>query len=136
MQIDGYDEASEDNGSHCIHNDIIGRKALVKCALVITSRPAASALLHNRVNCKAEVLGFTEIDRKNYNIKSALKGAVDKIEQLENFLQSNPTLSTLCYVPLNMSILLCLADEGVDTLPDTQTKLYQKFITITIIHFL
>ena len=60
--LDGYDEISEDDKSHFIHSDITGRKALVKCALVITSRPAASAHLHNRVNCRAEVLGFTEED--------------------------------------------------------------------------
>lgn len=35
-----------------------------------------------------------------------------------------------------MSILLCLAEEGLDRLPNTQTSLYQKFVTITITHFL
>jgi len=133
--LDGYDEISEDNKNHFIHNDIIGRDELVKCALVITSCPAASAHLHNRVNCRAEVLGFTEKDRQDY-ISNALEGATDKVEQLQAFLQSNPSLNTLCYIPLNMSILLCLADEGVDKLPTTQTNLYQKFVTITIVHFL
>ena len=133
--LDGYDEISEDHKSQFIHNDIIGRNELVKCALVITSRPAASAHLHSRVNCRAEVLGFTEEDRLDY-ISNALPGATNKIEQLRDFLQSNPSLNTLCYIPLNMSILLCLAEEGVDKLPNTQTSLYQKFVTITIVHFL
>ena len=82
--LDGYDEVSEDNKSHFIYNDLIGRKILVKCALVITSRPAASACLHNNVDCRAEVLGFAEEDRRDY-IQNALQGAPDKIEQLEQF---------------------------------------------------
>jgi len=35
-----------------------------------------------------------------------------------------------------MSILLCLTNEGMDKLPNTQTKLCQEFVTITITHFL
>ena len=35
-----------------------------------------------------------------------------------------------------MSILFCLSEEGIHTLPKTQTNLYQKFIIMTIVHFL
>ena len=125
----------EDHKSHFIHNDIIGRKKLVKCGLVITSRPAASTHFHNRVNCRAEVLGFTKEDRKYY-IEDALLEMPDKIKQLDGFLKSNPILDSLCYIPLNMTILLCLAEEGVTNLPKTQTDLFQRFIIMTIIHFL
>ena len=34
-----------------------------------------------------------------------------------------------------MSILLCLTEDGIDTLPKTQTKLYEKFVIMTIVHF-
>ena len=132
--LDGYDEVSDDNKSHFIHNDIIGRKKLVKCGLVITSRPAASTHLHRRASCRAEVLGFTKKDRKDY-IEDALQGIPDRIKQLEGFLKSNPILDSLCYIPLNMTILLCLAEEGVTTLPKTQTELFKKFIIMTILHF-
>ena len=133
--LDGYDEVSEENRSHFIYNDIIGRSKLRKCAIIITFRPAASAHLHNSVNCRAEVLGFSNKDKVDF-IENALQGAPDKIKQHKKFLQSNPSLNALCYIPLNMSILLCLAGEGVDKLPNTQTKLYKKFISVTIVHFL
>ena len=55
---------------------------------------------------------------------------------LESILQSNSVLNTLCYIPLIMSILLCLTEDGIDTLPKTQTKLFEKFIIMTIVHFL
>ena len=132
--LDGYDEVSEDNKSHFL-KDIISRKWLMKCGLVITSRPSASSNLHNIVDCRAEVLGFTEEDQKNF-IKSALQGQTDKIKKLECFLQSNPFINTLCFIPLIMSILLCLSEDGIDALPKTHTKLFESFIIMTIVRFL
>ena len=131
--LDGYDEVSE--GCNFFINDIINRKKLTKCGLVITSRPTASSNLHSIVDCRAEVLGFTEEDRQDF-IQNALSNQNGLIKDLKSFLQSNPFLNTLCYIPLNMSILLCLTEDGIDTLPKTQTKLYEKFVTMTIVHFL
>jgi len=87
------------------------------------------------VDCRAEVLGFTEEDRKSF-IYTALETEPDKIRDLEIFLQSNPFLNTLCYIPLNMSILLCLTQDGISALPKTQTKLFERFTIMTIVHFL
>ena len=132
--LDGYDEVSEDNTSHFIKG-VINCKWLKKCGLVITSRPSASSDLHDMVDCRAEVLGFTEENRKDF-IKSAFNDQEHKIKELENFLLSSPFLNALCYIPLIMSILLCLSKDGIDTLPETQTRLFEKFIIMTIIHFL
>ena len=132
--LDGYDEVSEDNKSHFL-KDIINRKWLVKCGLVITSRPNASSNIHSIVDRRAEVLGFTEEDRKDF-IKSALQGQTQKIKGLECFLTSNPFINTLCFIPLIMSILLCLTEDGINTLPKTHTKLFENFIIMTIVHFL
>ena len=132
--LDGYDEVSEDNHNLFI-NDIIEHKKLTKCGVVITSRPAASSHLHTIVNCRVEVLGFSEENRQKF-IQEALQGQWDKIEELRSFLQCNPYLNTLCYIPLNMSILLSLTKDGISTLPNTQTKLFEKFIIMTIVHFL
>ena len=133
--LDGYDEMSEDSKNHFIINKIIGRSKLPKCSIVITSRPVASLHLHSIVNCRAEILGFTEEDRHRF-IHNALPGQDDKIKKLTSYITSNPSLNALCYNPLNMSILLCLTEAGINTLPKTQTMLYQKFIIMTIIHFL
>ena len=132
--LDGYDEVSEGNKNLFI-NDIIKRKKLTKCGVVITSRPAASSHLHSIVDCRAEVLGFTDDDRQNF-IQNALQDQNSKIDDLKGFLQSNPFLNNLCYIPLNMSILLCLSKDTISALPKTQTKLYEKFIIMTIVHFL
>ena len=133
--IDGYDEMSKENISHSIISRIINREILPKCVGIITSRSGASSDLHNKVTCRAEILGFSTEDRLGF-IQNALKGQVDKIKGLKGFLQSNPSINGLCYIPLNMSILLCLTAEGINGLPKTQTGLYKKFILMTIVHFL
>ena len=133
--LDGYDKMCKNNKNCFIVDGIIGRQKLSKCGIIITSRPAATAHLHNIVNCRAEVLGFNEEDRQNF-IHDALAGQTDKIDELAHFLTNNPFLNALCYIPLNMSILLCLTEEGINTLPKNQTNLYQKFIIMTIVYFL
>ena len=133
--LDGYGKISESNKSFFI-NDVLYRKKLIKCGLVIASRPTASSHLYHIANCKAKVLGFTEEDRLVF-IQSAFKGEIDKITELDCFLQSNPFLNTLCYAPLNMSILLCLTEDGVDALPKMQANCLKNLLRIMIIvHFL
>ena len=132
--VDGYDEISEEDRKNSIIADIIHRRIFAKCCLVITSRPTASSNLHNIVDHRMEVLGFTEEDRLNY-IQTALQGDDDKVEALTFYLQFNPTINALCYIPLNLSILLCLVEDGIDMLPKTQTDMYKKFIQLTILRY-
>ena len=133
--FDGYDELSEDDRNNSIIADIIYHKIFSKCCLVITSRPTASASLHSIVDCRAEIVGFTEEDRLDY-IQTALQGNDDKVKALTLYLQSNPTINALCYIPLNMTILLCLADNGIGNLPKSQTDMYKQFIEMTIVRFI
>ena len=130
--FDGYDEISEEDRKNSIIADIITRKIFSKCCLVITSRPTASSNLCRSVDCRIEIVGFTEEDRLDY-IQTALQGNDDKVETLTHYLKSNPTINALCYIPLNMTILLYLAEDGVDNLPKTQTDMYKKVIEMTIV---
>ena len=147
--LDGYDEMSEEDKNNSLVAKIISRDVLPECDLVITSRPSASLYLRDMADCRVEVLGFTEEDRLDY-IQHALEGADDKIKTLQFYLQSNSTINALCYVPLNMTILLCLFEEvntlprsslDIDSikkigLPNTQTEMYEKFILMTITRFI
>ena len=133
--FDGYDELPEEIKKNSIIADIINRRILTKCCLVVTSRPTASACLHVNVDRRVEVVGFTEEDRLDY-IQSTFKNCDKKVKALQHYLQSNPTINGLCYIPLNMTILLCLAEDSIDTLPKTQTELYKNFIQMTIIRFI
>ena len=140
--FDGYDEMSEEDRNNSLVAKIINRNTLPECDLVITSRPTASLHLHDMVDCRVEVLGFTEEDRLDY-IQHALEGAQNKIKILHSYLKSNSTINALCYVPLNMTILLCLFENIQNNtldpysrkelkLPNMQTEMYEIFIMMNI----
>ena len=133
--FDGFDEMSEENRKNSLIVDIINRRMLAKSCVIITSRPTASSNLHTSVDRRVEIVGFTEEDRLNY-IQTALENSDEQVQALHHYLQSNPTINALCYIPLNMSILLCLVEDGIKTLPKTQTEMYKKFIELTIARFI
>ena len=147
--FDGYDEMSEEDRNNSLVAKIISRNVLPECDLVITSRPTASLHLRDMADCRVEVLGFAEEDRLDY-IQHALEGSDEKINVLKSYLQSNSTINALCYVPLNMTILLCLFEDinslqnntlNIDSikdigLPNTQTEMYEKFVLMTITRFI
>ena len=134
--LDGFDGGFvDDSTNHFIIDEIIGRKVLTECGLIITSRPAASLYLRNIVDRRAKVLGFTEEDRLSF-IRDALQNNEAKIEELKECLQTNPYLNALCYSPRNMSILLCLAESGISVLPTTLTSFYENFVVVSVTHIL
>ena len=133
--FDGFDELSEEIKKESIIIDIINHRKLTKCCLVVTSRPTASSCLHGSVNRRIEIVGFTEEDRLDY-IQSAFENSDDQVKALQHYLQSNPTINALCYIPLNMTIFLCLFEDRMSKLPKTQTEMYEYFTQMTILRFI
>ena len=66
-------------------------------------------------------------DRLEY-IQTALQNHNEQIKALQYYLQSNATINALCDIPLNMTILLCLVEDGIDRLPKTQTEMYKRLV--------
>ena len=101
--FDGYDEISEEAKDNSFIGKIIKRNVLQQCSLVITSRPSASIDLHRKIDHRFEILGFIKDNRNEY-IRGNLKD--DEIKKINEYLQNNPFINDLCYIPLNMTILL------------------------------
>ena len=137
MVFDGYDEISEMVRKDSLVAKIIRRDILQLCRLVITSRPSASTDLHRIIDRRVEVLGFTKDDRNEYIRKNLQE---NEAEMFQQYLQNNPFISGLCYIPLNMTILLNLFKELASpdnpALPKTQTDINNQFIYKTISHFI
>ena len=129
--FDGYDEYAGNLQRNGFIFDILQRKRISNCGLVITSRPHVSAHLHRLFERRVDILGFTKEDRWNY-INSSLKG---KPEDLIKYLDSHLTINSLCFIPFNMTMLLWLYKKGV-VLPNSSTELYNYFICHTIRHHL
>ena len=132
--FDGYDEYPENLQLNGFISDILHGRVLPNCHLVVSSRPHASA--HIRRNCDRyiEILGFTKEDRQNY-ITSYLKEKQD-IDKLVKYLDDHLTISSLCYIPFNMTVLLWLYKLQEITLLNCSTELYNYFICHTIRHHL
>ena len=140
LVFDGYDEYPEElrNGSflsNLINHEVL---ELQLCNIVITSRPSASACLHNIVDLRVEILGFTKEHRKSY-IMHALKDNPNAIQDLLEYLESSYSVDAYCHIPLSMAILVFLfkeSDYDKNQLPTTQTEINYKFICITIRRFI
>ena len=139
--FDGYDELSEKLRKDSFLYKMMTQKLteIPFCNVVITSRPSASALLHDKVDLRVEILGFTEEDRKAY-IVDALKYDDNKVNKVMTYLNSNPAINAYCYIPLNMTILLSFFENSDDTdiseIPNTQTEINEKFICTTISRYI
>ena len=130
LLLDGYDEYPK-----CLRKDsfianILKRKILPYCGLVIASRPHASEYLHKQAIFRVDILGFTEMERKQY-IEQALSNQPHKIKELTQYLQQQPSIDSICLVPFNMVVLLYLYKQET-VLPKNATEMCNHFICQTI----
>ena len=100
-------------------------------SVIITSRPHACATLRNRASSLVDILGFTTDCQKLY-LESALKSQPYKLQKILSYVDSNPAVSSLCFVPFNMTVLLWLFNIGA-SLPNSLTELYNSLILHTVI---
>ena len=130
LLLDGYDEYPEHLQKSSLIADIIKRRVLPLCGLVVSSRPHASHHLREEATIRADILGFTETEREHY-IKQALPDQPHKVEELTQYLHQQPSVDSICFSPFNMVILLYLYKLGIP-LPTNATELYRHFICSTI----
>ena len=127
---DGWDELDSENRSDnsFLHNLLFG-SILPFVSVLLTSRPAASAPLHNlpTVDRLVEVVGFSVENVKQY-IKSEFEKCPEKAFSLIEQLENNPLIASACSVPLNCAIV-CNVWHTLDrTLPATLTELYSQIV--------
>ena len=130
LLLDGYDEFPENLRENSLIADIINRLVIPECGLVVSSRPHASQNLRNRATLRVDILGFTEKEQEHF-IQQSLKRQPHKIPQLTRYLQDHMAISSLCFTPFNMLVLLFLHKQGF-VLPNNSTELYKLFICLTI----
>ena len=127
--LDGYDELPEEVRGNSLIADILNRQVLPNCSLVVSSRSHASVLLRKQATLRVDILGFTDKERKHY-IEHSLNDQ-SQIKQLTTYLEQHIIISSLCYVPFNIVLLLFLYKQGI-ALPNNATQLYNIFICLTI----
>ena len=122
--FDGWDELPEEAPGHSIIRNILARKQLHKSSVIITSRPISSMNLHELVETRIEILGFTKAELQRY-FTGCLGEDHGKVKELQQRIKENPVVEGSCYLPLNASILVHLFKcDGV--LPLTQFGIFSS----------
>ena len=131
--LDGLDEnpGTMKPGSS-LHKILIEGKIFREAFIVITSRPHATVNLLQHVSYRVEIIGFTDKRRQEFVDENLEENA----EDLKDYLRKHEIIDTLCYIPLNMTIVLFLFKEKVELedLPKTQTELTKKAVRMTVFH--
>ena len=128
--FDGYDECPETLRKYSLIADILEREVLPRCGLIVSSRPHASVSLRQQATVRVDILGFTEAERQHY-IKESMKDQPHKTDELTQYLHSHLTISSLCFVPFNIVVLVYLYKQGIP-LPKNSAELYNYFICLTV----
>lgn len=133
--FDGWDELQRElRHKQSIICKILFRKVLPKCSVLITSRPHSSAWLKESkvVTRYVDIIGFTKFQVKEC-IANEFADNPPEGEKCFSLLQSRPDVFKLTNIPLNLAILMYIYKASDHTLPNTLTKIYQKFI-INVLH--
>lgn len=131
--LDGWDELPELKDVSIIKK-ILHRRLLRKSSLLITSRPHASAnLIRFQVSDRHfEAVGLTH--KQISTIVTKIFGNDDKKgKQLLKEMEVISDLMNLCYIPLNLAIILHVYKQE-NTLPHTLTGLYSLFVHTLLAH--
>ena len=132
--LDGYDEFPQNLRKGSFIARLLRREILPSCTVVVSSRPHASTDLRRHFFCRVEILGFSEEDQQHF-IEHSLEDDEKQQQELKKYLRDHPTISNLCYIPFNMTVLLLLFKNNT-TLPTSSTDLYSWFICLTICRYL
>ena len=127
--MDGFDEYPIQLRKKSFVADLIKGKIFHNSTVVLTSRPTATISLHNKVDRRIEILGFTQEERDKYISKSL--DSPEQEKQIQDYLKCQPIINGLIYVPLHLAILLYLF-KVQSKLPETLTEMNKSFILHTI----
>ena len=102
---------------------------LEKAKILITSRPNACEKLV--VGRRVEVVGFGDKEIRQF-VENSFPNDVESIDEFMRQLTEYPQLHSLCYVPLNLVMIIDIFRFSQKKLPSTLTELYQLFIVMIL----
>ena len=129
--LDGLDEmAINRRQSDEYLKRLIEKNALLeKAKILITSRPNACEKLV--VGRRIEVVGFGDKEIRRF-IENSFPNDGESIEEFMRQLTEYPQLHSLCYVPLNLVMIIDIFRFSQKKLPSTLTELYRLFIVMIL----
>ena len=102
---------------------------LEKAKILITSRPQACEDID--AGRRIEVVGFGKDEIKAFAEKS-FPSDIQSVEEFLRQLDEYPPLHSLCYIPMNLVMLVDIFHCSEKKLPSTLTELYRLFIVMNV----
>ena len=130
--LEGFDELSAE---HQENDPFLVRlikeyNKLEEAIIIITSRPHACVDIN--AGRRVEVVGFGKDEIREF-VEHSFPNDTQSSEDFLRQLNDYPQLHSLCYIPLNLVIILRVYNHNSEKrLPSTLTELYQAFIVMTM----
>ena len=90
--FDGFDEYPEVLQKNGLIADMLKRKVLPECTLVVSSRPHATVHLREQATVRVDILGFTKVEQNQF-IQQALKEQPQSIKKVAQYLENHYTIN-------------------------------------------
>ena len=129
--MDGYDEFPEELQKKSLVADIINGKTLPQSSFIITSRPRASAPLHDKIDRRIEVIGFGEEDIEQFTKKYYRESSDSATKLIERLNSTLPRIKAMCFIPLIL-LMTCYVNDVLGAPPDTISDLFKSIICLTV----
>ena len=129
--LEGFDELSAEHrqSDPFLLHLIKECSKLEEATIIITSRPHACEGID--AGRRVEVVGFGKDEIKEF-VENTFPNDIQSSEDFLRQLDEYPQLHSLCYIPLNLVILVDVFNCSEKKLPSTLTELYQVFIVMTM----
>ena len=129
--LEGFDELV----INCQQSDLFLLRLIKECTvleeatILITSRPHACEEID--AGRRVEVVGFGNDQIREF-VEKCFSEDVQSVEEFLQQLDEYPQLHSLCYIPMNLVMIVDIFQCSEKKLPSTLTELYQVFIAMTL----
>ena len=132
--IDGLDEYEYHNNYDTVILKLITKRLLPLSMVIVASRPVGTASVRNiaPVTKRIEVLGFKNDQILEYVI-SYYKEDQNMASKLLSYLKTHSNVYRMCYLPVHAAMICFLYSNLGESIPQTETKIYESFTRFTLL---
>ena len=132
--IDGLDEYEYHNNYDTMILKLISKRVLPLSMVVVASRPVGTASIRNKapVTKHIEVLGFKNDQILEYII-SYYNEDQNMASKLLSYLKAHSNVYRMCYLPVHAAMICFLYSDLGESIPQTETKIYESFTLFTLL---
>ena len=136
--LDGWDELPNDLQESSLFHKIVFAEIRIfqHSTIIVTSRPVSSdeiAELVEETETHYQILGFSSQHADEYIGKYFGNSNSQSAKSLLAFLKDRENLRRHYYIPITVAIM-CFVRQNDSNIPDTLSKLYERFVVLYIRH--